>query len=107
MKASIPQIDGSWRAIAASIRVPTHEDGWITEIDFEAPSGLRRIRFTTSETYVPIHDFLYGFDSVAIKDQNSGGANCIEYGRYLVEVFVDDDTTRFVADKIVEVKDNA
>ena len=107
MSSAFPQIGPNWQVLAVRISVPTRETGWITDIEFMTPEGPRTTRFSTSVDHIPIHDFIHGFDSVRITNQNAGGANCLEYGKYLVEVFIDDECTRFVADNIVEVSDTS
>lgn len=99
----VPRIGNCWQAVSVHLSIPTREIGWTTDIDFQTPGGVRRVRFISSERYAPIRDFLHGFDSVRITDQNASGANHLEYGRYFVEVFVDDDNVRFVADEIADI----
>lgn len=101
----IPQVGNDWQAVAVQISVPTQETGWTTDIDFRTTDGMRRIRFTTSAEFVPVHAFLYGFDAVHIIDNNAGGANCLAYGRYFVEVLEDDESIRFLADRIIDVSE--
>lgn len=104
MSQPLPSIEPNWRPVAVHVYVPNRPwTGWRTDFDFSTPDGPRRVRFVTSKRCTTAWDILYGFDEIRITDQNAGGANHLEYGRYLVEVFVDGDTSRFVADEVVEI----
>ena len=97
------RIEPNWHTTAVHITVPSDWCGWQTIFDFDTPDGPRRVRFVTSVLYPPVLDMLKGFDEIRITDQNAAGANHLEYGRYLVEVFVDGDASRFEADEVTEI----
>lgn len=103
MPNRLPKIERDWHPVKVHISVPTTDTGWITDVEFQTPSGIRIIRFTRSDRYMDVWAVLMGYDEFRITDQNEACSAQREFGRYLVEVFVDGDCSRFEVDDVLDI----
>ena len=83
------------RVTRVEVRAPSEDGVWKTEIDFHRKdtSEIDTIGFESSGRFINFYDLLMGFDSVAIEDRNRDG-NTLEFGRFELQVHVDDHCTR-------------
>lgn len=83
---------------------PSDGRGWITRVDFHLSGNgeMERIEFESSGRFLTHYDLLMGFDSVEIIDRNQDG-NHLEFGRYELRIYVDDQSTKCDVDKFQRI----
>lgn len=92
-------LKGANRARRITIHVP-HDDewDWMTDVTFEGKEPFT-LRFISQSRYIHVYDLAMGFDLIRVTDLNAEGAQ-LEYGRYQVEISVDDETSKFLVNSI-------
>ena len=97
MIESFTQFD---RATRVEICRPREDGVWTTSIDFPRrdTGKIDTVQFESSGRFIQFYDLLMGFDSVSIEDRNTGG-NTLEFGRFELQVWVDDNCTKCDVDR--------
>lgn len=99
---TLPELqDWSWQFVSAHLHQPSSESGWVTDVDFRTPSGVRRFRFAA---IVSVKDLIPEFECLRITDRSSSERFWIEDERFLIEVICHDAiSASFVADDVMEI----